>query len=261
MSKVVVLLGVAMLAAGGAAFLAQREANAELRQELALLRSEVRAVAHAAKEVRAPVPGGDAVVVPAGPDRPPVAGEELAKLREEIAALRTSTTKLTQFVQVAQAAQSLAKTSESVPMRLTPVNELANVGQATPESTTKTALWAAVAGDIEALAGTLTFTPSSKLKADAWFASLSEGTRQQYGTPEKVIALMIARDAAALSGVQVLGQKEIGPDDVGLRVRLAANEGKVKDDTFLMHRTVNGWKMVLPDDAVKKFAQELKGGR
>jgi hypothetical protein len=61
--------------------------------------------------------------------------------------------------------------------------------------------------------------------------------------------------------MQVLGQRELGPDDVGVRLRLASSDGKTKDDTLLMHRTVDGWKMLLTDGAVEKFARQLRGGR
>ncbi len=261
MSKSVVVVGALLLAAGGAAFYSQDRANAALRREIAGLRDDVQRVSFAAKVNAA----GEAVVhtTPIGAEQSggASAGEDLKKLRDEIVALRKSTTVLTQFVQTAQAAQALAKTSESVATKLIPAGELKNAGKASPESATETALWAAVGGDVDALAGSLVFTPTAKAKADAWFAGLTDSTKQQYGSPEKVIALMVARDAASLTGMQVLGQKEIGPDDVGVRVRIAGNEGKTKDDTFLMHRSVDGWKMVLPDAAVEKFARQLNGGK
>lgn len=260
MSKSSVVTGVVLLAAGGVAFYGQNRANAELRREIAGLRDDVQRISFAAKAtLNAPAasPGMAAPLSAAGP----VPAEDLAQLRAEIVSLRKSTTVLTQFVQTAQAAQVLAKSSESVATKLIPVADLKNAGRATPEASTETALWAAVAGDVDALAGALTFTASSRAKADAWFAGLSDATKQQYGSPEKVIALMIARDAATLSGMQVIGQKELGPDDVGLRVRIAGSDGKTKDDSFFMHRAADGWKMLLPDTTVEKFARQLAGGR
>ena len=261
MSKLLVAGGVGALAATGAALLMQSQANHALRSEMAGLREEVRLATLAAQSAATRSPAGARSSAPTAVAVAAPASEDLAKLREEIAALHKSTTTLTQYVQVAQAAQALAKTSEVVATKLTPASQFRNAGKATPEATTETALWAAVGGDVEALAGALTFTASSKAKADAWFAGLSEATQQQYGTPEKVIALMVARDAETLSGMQVLGQKELGPDDVGVRIRVASNEGKTKDDTFLMHRTPDGWKLVLPDNAVEKFARQLRGGK
>jgi len=155
----------------------------------------------------------------------------------------------------------LEKSADAVPTNLIPAGALKNAGQATPEASTQTALWAAVSGDVDALAATLMFTPTARAKADEWFAGMTAGAQQQYGSPEKVIALMIAKDAEALSGMQVLGQKEIGPDNVGVRVRIAGTDGKTKDDTLFLHRSADGWKMVLPDATVEKFARQLSRGK
>jgi hypothetical protein len=62
-----------------------------------------------------------------------------------------------------------------------------------------------------------------------------------------------------LSGLQVLGQSEIAPDNVAVRLRLGSTDGKTKDDKLLMRRTGDGWRMVIPDNAVEKFARQLGG--
>lgn len=265
MSKAAIGVGLVALAAGAAAFYAQHRATVTLRREIGLLRTEIQVAKTAARPgMAAPVatPTGDATGS-AGADRAVTAGEreEIARLREEVVALRKSTVALTQLAQTAQAAQALAKTSSSVATKLVPVGEWKNAGRATPEASTETVLWAAVGGDVETLAGALTFTDSARAKADAWFAGLSESTRQQYGSPEKVLALMIARDAESVSGMQVIGRQQIASGDVGLRLRFANAEGKTKDETFLMRQSGDGWRIVLPDGAVEKYAGQLAGGK
>jgi hypothetical protein len=259
---------VAVVLASGAVVVAlQRADNAALRRDVALLRLEVKSLAQAAKTAgalasRAPAAGtatatepGTAVVVREGES------PEVEKLRGEMMELRQSTQDIMRLAQLAQAAKALEKQAEAVPTNLIPAGALKNAGQATPEASTQTALWAAVSGDVDALAATLMFTASARAKADDWFAGMTAGAQQQYGSPEKVIALMIAKDAEALSGMQVLGQKEIGPDNVGVRVRIAGADGKSKDDTLLMHRSADGWKMVLPDATVEKYARQLSRGK
>lgn len=265
MNTTMVGAGIVLVGAAGLAAHFQHQANRALRHDVAALREEVRgALAQAradqvrAERARVEKPGADgpvATVVREGETH------DLATLREEIAALRRSTTVLTQLAQAAQAAKSLEKSSEAVPTRLVPVGALKNAGKATPEASTETTLWAAVGGDVDTLAGTLAFTPSARAKADEWFAGLTDATRQKYGSPEKVIALMIAKDAETVTGMQVLGRQEISPDNVGVRLRVAGSDGRTKDDTFLMHRSADGWKLVLPDKAVEKFARQLGGGR
>jgi hypothetical protein len=75
------------------------------------------------------------------------------------------------------------------------------------------------------------------------------------------MALMMAKDAAAVSGMQILGQREVTPDDVGVRVRLASDKGGTKDTNFLLHQSPDGWRMMLDDKAVAKFARQINGGK
>ena len=263
MSKIAVSIGAVALVAGGAAFYAQSQANSALRREIARLREDVRGAVVAVKENAAGAPrhpvtdaAGSPSVLNALPGTP---NDEVAQLRKEMAALRKSTTALLQLAEAAQAAKDLSKSSDSVATKLIPANQLKNAGKATPEASTETVLWAAIGGDVDTLANAMTFTDAGRAKADAWFAGLSDNVRQQYGTPEKVIALLVAKDAAGLAGMQVLGQKEVAPDSVGLRVRVANTEGVTKDETFVMKRGSDGWRMLLSDGVVEKFARKLGG--
>lgn len=260
---VIVVTGIAVVAV-------QRADNAALRREVALLRLEVKSLAvsgraagsNAASSTQASVASGVGSAAASGVEITR-SGEnaELVKLREEMSALQKNTADIARFAQLAQTAKTLEKTSDGVPTNLIPAGALKNSGKATPEASTQTALWAAVSGDVDALAGTLMFTSSAQKKADAWFATLPDATRQQYGSAEKVVALMIAKDADSLTGMQVIGQQEVGPDNVGVRVRLAGADGKTKDDTLFMHRSADGWKMVLPDPVLEKFARQLAKGK
>lgn len=262
MSKAIVTVGVAGVVVAVVAVGLQQAENRALRREVELLRTEVEMLGKAverSRERESVASGGTTTVI----ERRGGQGEDLGKLREEIAALRTSTQALNKFAEMAQAAQAakaLEKTGESVATKLVPVAQWKNVGKATPEAGVETALWAANGGDVETLRGMLTFTDSARAKAEAWFAGLSENVRREYGSAENVIALLIARDAANLTGMQVLGKKEVSPSDVGVRVRFAADD-KTKDDTFLMHRGADGWRLLLPDQAVESFARKLSGKR
>lgn len=264
MSKLVAGVGVIAVAGGVAAVWLQHQDNTQLRREVASLRDEMRAVVSVGRENATGAPRPQVTQETSTATRSRGEGEDFVKLREDIAALRTSTQELNKFVQMAQAAsalKSMGGTESTVATKLIPVEAMKNAGRATPEAATETVLWAAAGGDVDTLSNSLIFTPTAREKADAWFAGLSEGTRKQYGTPEKVIALMIAKDAAALSGMQVIGQKEIATDHVGVRVRFGAGEGKTKDDSLVMRRASDGWRMLLSDGVVEKFAKQLGGGK
>jgi hypothetical protein len=253
------LVLIAVVAMGALQF----RANSVLQRDVALLREEVRSSAaqHRVSAV-APVTEGAPRAMPTESQVSGMHSADLTALREEIAALRKSTQSLTQLAVAAQAGAALKNMSDaasSVATQLVPSAAWKNAGKGTPEAATETVLWAALGGDVDTLSNSVVFTPTAREKAEAWFATLPESTRQQYGSAEKVVALMIAKDAATLSGMQVLGSKEITPDNVGVRIRFASSEGKTKDDNFLMQRGNDGWRLVLPDSTVEKFARQLSG--
>lgn len=261
MNKLAVGLGTAVATVAAAAVWIQHEDNAALRSEIALLRGEVQELASVSPVAAKP---NATRLRAAASEAGGTSSVELAQLHDDIAALRKNTQQVVEFVQMAQAAVAMKEMSNvgsDAPVKLTPAGDLKNLGNQTPDTAVQTTLWAAVAGDVDALATGFAFTPAGRAKADAWFASLSEGTRQKYGSPEKIIALMVARDAAGLAGMQVLGQKEISSSDVGVRVRFANGDGQTKDDNVVMHRVGTDWKMLLSDTTVQKFAKKLGGGK
>ena len=263
MKALVVVLGVVVVAGIGLLAVQQHRANAELRTAMVRVQEQLKTVEQrvvSATNARGP---GGAEASPAAivaTERPALEQSDLARLREELAALKASTDQLNRFAQQAQAVAALKQADANVPAKLVPVTELKNAGKATPESAVETVIWAAAAGDVDSLAGAISFNASARAKADAWFASLSEATQRQYGSPEKVAALMIAKDAAALSSMQVIGQRELSANEVGVRIRVADDQGRTKDDNWLMHRSSAGWQLMLPEGAIEKFARQLRPG-
>src|SRR4051812_38308517 len=120
MSKAVVATGIVVVGAVGASFYAQATANSALRREIASLREDVRRSTMAGRTGATTAPRSAASTDAATPTAPsaPARNEDLVQLRDEIVALRKSTTTLTQLAQTAQAAQALAKTSDDVPTNL-----------------------------------------------------------------------------------------------------------------------------------------------
>lgn len=257
------LVGFGAVLAAGALYL-QRVGMAELREEVAALRGDVRQMAKIAKDATVLRQGGAAAVVMPENGAADEAKAELARLREEIRGLKASTQELTQIAKAATAGKAppppMADTA-GLPDNITPVSGLKNAGKATPAQAVETVLWAATAGEVDVLAAGLLIEPKAKQKAADWFASLPEPTRAQYGSPEKVIALMIAKDAAALAGMQVLAQQEMKPDLTAMRVRMQADTGGTKDETLAFYHASDGWRMVLPEKVVDKFAARVSGGK
>ncbi len=254
------VFGVLAVLGTGMIFLQQQNV-AELRGEVAGLRSDLQQMGKAQAQTASAV----------GAARPPIqttaavdssaADEqraELAQLREEMVALKKTAQDATRQ---AQAATQAARGESPVPAKLTPANELKNVGRATATAAVETLLSAAYGGDVETVASSIALEPSAAALAQELFARLPEATRAQYGSPDKLIALMLAKDASGLTGVQILGQRDMGPDVVGVRVRFANEDGKIKEQGLAFRKTADGLRMIVPDDAVKKFAGQLSGGK
>lgn len=251
-----IAVGVSALAAVVLAFHLQQRNQAELKRELALMRTELKAMA--ARQTQTPPPtGGGAIAVV---ERQESERDELVKIREEISALRKGTQDLLKITRtpLEEGLERPASTAAAIAAGdLVPAHALKNAGRASPKAAAETLFWAAISGEVDALAAGVVFTPSARAKADAWFAGLSESTRKEYGSPEKIIALMIAKEAGKLGGLQILGEREIAPDNVGVRLRFADTQGNTKDDNFLLRRADDGWRLVLPDATVEKFGRQL----
>lgn len=200
---------------------------------------------------------------------------ELAQARQASAEadhLRAENTRLTQ--------QGMAKTSAgganaavptsastpsaaapgSVPLAagLTDVASLGNAGRATPRAAWMTQLWAARTGDIALEASTLLLSPDEKAKLQDLIASLPADVRNQYSTPEEILAYALAGSPHPVGGMQILGETDNGPDDVILQTEWQHTDDNVVHHTNVeLHQESDGWKMVVPPVIVNRAAAYL----
>lgn len=172
---------------------------------------------------------------------------ELVRLRDEVNELRARTAALAQ--QAARGAPG------STPLDLRPASAWRQSGKATPSDAAESLFWAADSGDLNLLANSIVLDPAAKEKAEAILARLPLETRTAYDTPEKLIALLLARDVDARA-MQILGENKAG-DDALVNLRLQKDDGKTKDEGYQFRRTSDGWRLVIPGKAVDKFGKKL----
>lgn len=254
-----VIFGLVAVLGTGMVFL-QQQNIAELRGEVAGLRSDLQQLAKQKTEATG-ASHPQVQVATAAPADSSAADEqraELTKLREEMSALKKSTQDATR---AAQAATQAARGESPIPVKLTPVTDLKNVGRATASAAVETLLAAASGGDVETVANSIALEPSAAAMAQELFARLPADTQAQYGSPEKLIALMLAKDASSLTGMQILGQRDVTPDVVGVRVRMTNDEGKTKETGFGFRKTTDGLRLIVDEGVVKKYAGQLSGGK
>jgi RNA polymerase sigma factor (sigma-70 family) len=225
--------GAAALAvvAGLAVIWQQRQANEELRDEVASLRAQLQR----------PAPGGRNVETK---------GQAMAVVAPERAVAPQSVPPAT----AAPALQAAPPATET--MRL--VSQFVNAGRATPRDTLETNHWATKHLDLATLAVSFEFDEEGKIRADTGFALLTEEMRRQFGSPENLAAAMMA-DRPGPSAIAVLEQIEQGPDDADLKIRALNSDGTSAVETVHFRRHEDGWRVVIPAASVNGAVNLITG--
>ena len=133
-----------------------------------------------------------------------------------------------------------------------------NVGAGTPEAALETALWAATGGELDTLAGLLLLEGDAKVRADALLAKLPATLRADYPAPERLVALLAAKDVA-VAPVQLWRQTADGPDRTVLFLTVANDRGELRPVSLNLRRADAGWRLVVPTRAIARYAAQLAG--
>jgi len=233
-----------MIAGGVIALVFQRETEGELRNQLVLQREQSLKLNRLREENRRLVAAQ-------------VTEEQLSALRGDRVALKRLRSEIDALKNRAKESPRSAASIKSVPAAFIAACDWRNVGDATPAAALQTALWAAAGGDLETLTRMLFLDAKVKAQAGLLFAGLPEAVRQQYGSAERLIALLTAKDVP-LGAMQPLEEKPFGPDDVAIAVRLQNPEGKTRDLALTAHRTDDGWRLQVPASALRKYVNALQ---
>ncbi len=130
-----------------------------------------------------------------------------------------------------------------------------NRGAATPAAALETALWASAGGDIEALASLLAFEPDAQAEALALYAQLPEKLRQEFVSPERLVAVLSAKDVP-LGSATILGEYPSAVDTI-VSAKIFDAEGQQKRLLFSLRAEGDRWRLVVPENAVKRYAAWL----
>jgi len=225
----------------------QRRTAAELRGELAMRRAETAELIRLQAEHQR--------VMASQPTAADLADRAaVAELRAELEALRRR----------ASASAVTRRAEVPAPPRPTPPltgNILAhplwqNRGAATPAAAFETTLWASAGGDIDALAALLTLDPDAKSQATALFAQLPANLQAEFVSPERLVAVLTAKDVP-LGRATILAQY---PADNATQVsaQIFDAAGSQKVTLFTLRLTNDRWQLVVPGNAVKRYAAWLQ---
>lgn len=230
----------------------QQQAAAELRRERAMIQEENSAAA------------GQRTVAPVRDAASKDAAAELSALRADRAALARLRTEIEQLktrfeaIQPAPATEPTTAGATSYRLELMPASGWKNLGRAAPRAAVETALWAAVGGDIEVLADTITLDAGARAKAEALLAGLPPAAREHYASPEKLVALLTSKDVPVGASMRLVARAGTAVDEAKLTLVLQGETATRSIELTLRQRDGN-WRLVVPEDAIEKYGAMLRG--
>lgn len=233
----------AVFAAGATALVWQQRSNARLRTELAEARSEPLAASAA--------------------DTKEVSRKELADTQAAngAPAVAPGAENVTAAV-AAREQPSAPEDGRKLGAGLVEVKSLGDLGQASPRAAWSTQLWAARVGDVDKETGLLELEASDRERLAALIAKLPAEARAKFATPEALMATMLAGSRHPVGGMQVLGETLTDADHAVLQTEWQhEDDGIVHHSEVTMHRTGDGWKMVVPVTLVDRAIAYLEMGR
>ena len=260
MSTTKIMVGITGLVVVAATTLTlrQQQATEELRTELATLRAEGGPAAMAALREE-----NRRLVAARTEERAAAEGEhaELVKIRAEREAyIKAVAAKAAAARHSAEAAggRAPAEAGGLAPGMLS-IDVMSDVGRATPSAAAQTMLWALQRGDVKNAASVLAFEPAERAKLEAFIATLPEKIRQDYGTPEQMIAFVMSGSPKPIAGVQLLSKTQPDADTEVHRVQVQYKSGEIRQDDITFHRGDDGWKQVVSAPTVDHVIEYFKG--
>ncbi|MCX6951613.1 MAG: hypothetical protein NTV51_05450 [Verrucomicrobia bacterium] len=245
-----------VLVAATAVTLRQQQANEELRTQVTVLQSEATATTRLREESRRQVATRTQEEGVAAAEH-----AELVKLRAEKAAYLKAVEARAWAGHAAGGAgggRAAAENGALAPGML-PIEAMTDVGRATPSAAAQTMLWALQRGDVKGAATVLEFAPAERAKLEGFIATLPENIRQEYGTPEQMIAFVMSGSPKPIAGVQLLTKTQPDADTEIHRVQVQYKNGEVRQDDITFRREADGWKQVVSPRTVDGVIAYFKG--
>lgn len=240
-------LGMIALAAAGLATIGWQ------MRTIAALRGEVAAL-HATAEMAAPKRAGTTALRTVA--NPAFTTGARSERDAEVAQLRGEIARLQDELKKDAPARAASKFKDEDPeLKLVATSNWKNAGTATPEASIQTFFWAAFEGEVDLLANGIVVPEADRAKVMDWFSKLPPAVQSQYGEPEKLIALMLAKDAGPLTGLQIVGERKVN-DDVLINTRFTTEDASIDQAAYLLRQTPSGWRLVVPADSVAQLVSQ-----
>lgn len=249
------LLALAVVA--GAAWWLQRQGAAQLRDEIALLRDEHRQIdALRAANARLAAAQPPAAEI----DRLRADRAAVGQLRAEIEKLKTGVDERERALQapaVAVAPPVRKEAKAPIPvLQVLPVASWKDAGEATPTAAFETMLWAGSTRNVGALSNALVLDPEAGALAQKQFEAASPAQQQEYGTPLRMLAALMAKNMPT-GDVSVVNVKALDPNSISVVIDalLKDRDGSASKGKFEFVRSEGRWLLKLPAGAVEHLTE------
>jgi hypothetical protein len=186
-------------------------------------------------------------------------GAELKKLEFRRAQLEGLSARLAALQANEAAAETSNAPDEGDALETVPAGEWIYAGRATPRAALESVLWAASHGDIEHLAELLGFTDEARTKADAIYSQLPEASKQEYASPERVVATLLAGSFPKSATAMTIVGDETGEQEADVSMRVDHSSGGPRTNTFSLRRMEDGWQLLVPASVITGFERSLMG--
>ena len=258
MSTTKIMAGVAglVVVAATAITLRQQQTNADLREQIGVLRRETATEVSLREENRRVLAAQTAAREVAAAEH-----NELVRMRaEKEAYLKAVAARGAGGARAGggPAAGGAPMANATLAPGMVSTEYMANVGRTTPNAAAQTIAWGLRQADYNAVAGVLMFDPSEREKLEAFIATLPEKARAQYGTPEQIVALVMAGSPKPIAAVQQLSRTQPDADTEIHVVQWQYQTGKVQQNELKFHREADGWKQVVAPAMVDRVIAYLK---
>ncbi len=257
MSTTKVAVGVAgiVVAAATAFTFQQRQVTAQMRAEVGALRQQV-ADATALREENRRLQQASA----ADASRLEAEHGEVLKLRGELDTIKRAIA-AAKARMAANATNPLPAAAAAKPgdVDMYSVEVMRNVGSGTPNAAAQSLVWGMQHADVKTVAGLLRVESPEKEKLEALITTLPPQMREEYGTPEQLIAMMMCGTPRPLAAVSLLGEDKVGDDEVVHHVQMKLQDGEVRRDDVKFKRVDDSWKQVVSASTVDRVIAYVQG--
>jgi hypothetical protein len=182
--------------------------------------------------------------------------EQLEFKRVELEGLRAMLLALKQRAAIAEADKT---DDNNVTPEILPSAQWIYAGRATPRSVIMSVLWSASHGDVDHLADLLGFTDDIRSKADAMFSQLPAASQQEYGSPERVIATLLAGSFPKNATAMTIVDDHTGDQEAELAMRIDHSSGGPRTNSFDFRRSLDGWQLMVPWSVMDGYAKTMAG--